>query len=315
MTPVRRVAYAALAFAVVHIIFGAIVRITGSGMGCGDHWPRCQGTFFPSLDRPDLVIELTHRYLAAGLSVTILALVALTIGRSVSADAATGAHREDVRGPALLAAGIVLATALLGAVVVKLELTNKYVIVAHLALAMALVASLVATVLRAGGLGAASVAAGTASARTWRAARAAAVLALVAVVLGGLTAHLPGANSSCRGFPGCGRGMSPAGAGLYVQLAHRAIAFALLAHVVFAARAVRRRGEHVVVVRAATIGVALVALQIVVAAALVELPLPPVLRSLHQAIGTLVWLALFTWAALARRGASATGAPVPVITP
>ena len=315
MTRIRRVAYAALAFAVVHIIFGAIVRITGSGMGCGDHWPRCQGTFFPSLDRPDLVIELTHRYLAAGLSVTILALVALTIGRSVPVDERGGTQREDVRGPSLLAAGIVLATALLGAVVVKLELANKYVIVAHLALAMALVAALAVAVLRAGGMGAASVAAGTVSARTWRAARAAAVLALVAVVLGGLTAHLPGANSSCRGFPGCGRGMSPAGAGLYVQLAHRAIAFALFGHVAFAARAVRRRGENAVVVRAATIGFALVLLQIVVAAALVELPLPPVLRSLHQAMGTLVWLALFMWAALARRGSRATGSPMPGAAP
>lgn len=315
MTRVRRVAYAALAFAVIHIIFGAIVRITGSGMGCGDHWPRCQGTFFPSLERPDLVIELTHRYLAAGLSVTILALVALTFQRSGSGDANVGARREDVRGSALLAAGIVLATALLGAVVVKLELANKYVIVAHLALAMALVAALAVTVLRAGGLGAASVGAGTVSGRTWRAARVAAVLALMAVVLGGLTAHLPGANSSCRGFPGCGRGMSPAGVGLYVQLAHRAIAFALFAHVAFAAFALRRRSEHPVVVRAAMLGVILVALQIAVAAALVELPLPPVLRSLHQAMGTLVWLALFTWAVLARRGSSDAGSPMPGTAP
>lgn len=303
MTTLRRLGYAALAFAVVHIIFGAIVRITGSGMGCGDHWPRCRGTFFPPLDRPDLVIELAHRYLAAGLSVTILALVVLAIRRP-AADPADGASRgEDVRGPALLAAGIVLAAALLGAVVVKLELGNKYVIVAHLALAMALVGALAVAVLRAGGLGARSVTAGTASARTWQAAWIAAALALLAVVLGGLTAHLPGANSACRGFPGCGRGMAPAGTGLYVQLAHRAIAFALFAHMAFAWLAVRRRHEHPVVVRAASLGFALVAAQIAVAAALVELPLPPVLRSLHQALGTLVWLALFTWAALARRGA------------
>ena len=41
--PVRRAAYAALAVSLVHIIFGAIVRISGSGMGCGDHWPTCYG--------------------------------------------------------------------------------------------------------------------------------------------------------------------------------------------------------------------------------------------------------------------------------
>ena len=41
--PVRRAAYIALFVALVHIVFGAIVRISGSGMGCGDNWPKCYG--------------------------------------------------------------------------------------------------------------------------------------------------------------------------------------------------------------------------------------------------------------------------------
>ena len=56
---VRRAAYVTLFVALVHIIFGAIVRITGSGMGCGDHWPKCYGRWFPPLDRPDLARLIT----------------------------------------------------------------------------------------------------------------------------------------------------------------------------------------------------------------------------------------------------------------
>src|SRR3712207_2247278 len=78
MPTLRRLSLAALAIAFAHLVFGGIVRITGSGMGCGDHWPKCHGAWFPPLDRPDLVIELTHRYLAVLLigSLVLLAVAA-----------------------------------------------------------------------------------------------------------------------------------------------------------------------------------------------------------------------------------------------
>ena len=50
-----------LAVAVLHIMFGAVVRISGSGMGCGDPWPQCNGAWFPPMDQPTLVLEWTHR--------------------------------------------------------------------------------------------------------------------------------------------------------------------------------------------------------------------------------------------------------------
>ena len=61
-------------------------------------------------------------------------------------------------------------------------------------------------------------------------------------------------------------------------------------------------------VRAARAALALIGLQIAIAAALVEMGLPPVLQSLHQAVGTLVWLAVVTLAALAARSAGAAAA-------
>src|SRR3954469_3187289 len=71
---IRRVAIFALVVAVIHVVFGAIVRISGSSMGCGDNWPKCYGYWFPPFSRPDLVVEVSHRYLASILTLTVLSL-------------------------------------------------------------------------------------------------------------------------------------------------------------------------------------------------------------------------------------------------
>src|SRR3712207_5329965 len=81
MTTLRRLAYAALGVAFLHVVFGAIVRISGSGMGCGDHWPKCYGYWFPPFSRPDLVIEVLHRYFAATLITVVLALLGVAVAR------------------------------------------------------------------------------------------------------------------------------------------------------------------------------------------------------------------------------------------
>jgi cytochrome c oxidase assembly protein subunit 15 len=75
MQSLKRLSLAALILAFAQIVFGGIVRITGSGMGCGDHWPKCLGEWFPPHDRVDLIIEITHRYLALGLSLVIVWLL------------------------------------------------------------------------------------------------------------------------------------------------------------------------------------------------------------------------------------------------
>ena len=56
--------------------------------------------------------------------------------------------------------------------------------------------------------------------------------------------------------------------------------------------------------KAARVALALVVLQVIVAASMVLMTLPPVLRSLHEAVGVSVWLGTFAFAYLARRAAS-----------
>lgn len=293
MITLRRIAYLALLLAFMQIVFGAIVRISGSGMGCGDHWPSCMGHFFPPLDRPDLIIEVTHRYIAAAVTLSIVTLLALAYlhrhERGVSG-------RGGVLRAAGLAAVLVLVAAVFGAITVKLSL-DPYVIVTHLAIAMTLLAVLSMAVLRTGGWG--FDAAVVASARTYRAARVAAVMAFLVLVLGALTANIAGANVACQGFPGC-RTVAVHGTPLYIQITHRVLAFLLLFHTFGMVMALRRRGESALIRLGARMSAGVVLLQIAVAAILVETHLPPVWRSVHQAIGTLVWLTIFTFAALAK---------------
>src|SRR5204863_3579683 len=75
MRTIRTIGYVALLLGFAQVVFGAIVRISGSGMGCGDHWPDCYGAFTPTHDAATLLVEISHRYGAAALSIAIVALV------------------------------------------------------------------------------------------------------------------------------------------------------------------------------------------------------------------------------------------------
>lgn len=49
------------------IVWGAFVRATGSGAGCGDHWPLCNGEVLPRAESVETLIEFSHR-LTSGLA-------------------------------------------------------------------------------------------------------------------------------------------------------------------------------------------------------------------------------------------------------
>src|SRR5918999_1887113 len=126
MTLTRRLAYLALVLAYAQIVFGAVVRITDSGMGCGDHWPKCNGLWFPPLANTELVIEITHRWIALGLLVAILALLVAAYVRR--GEPGIGG-RGGVLRMATIAAFLWIAPAILGAITVWLELPPLVVVV------------------------------------------------------------------------------------------------------------------------------------------------------------------------------------------
>lgn len=57
----RRLVRVTLFLTVGVIVYGAWVRITGSGAGCGEHWPTCGGEIVPRAPAAETVIEFTHR--------------------------------------------------------------------------------------------------------------------------------------------------------------------------------------------------------------------------------------------------------------
>jgi heme A synthase len=116
-TATRRFAVLTLAYTVFVILFGAVVRITGSGAGCGQHWPTCHGNIAHLPQTVETAIELTHRVTSGLALVVVLGLCFVTF-------------RDEARGsPARrLAFGAVLLRlleALIGAGLVLLALVGK----------------------------------------------------------------------------------------------------------------------------------------------------------------------------------------------
>jgi heme a synthase len=299
MKAVRRLSLAALVVACLHLIFGAIVRISGSGMGCGDHWPKCYGYWFPPFSRPDLVVEVSHRYLASILvfAVGSLAVVAFLRRDEPGVGGRGGALRSSVGS---LAA--VLFAAILGGVTVKLG-NAPWATVAHWLVAMTLLALVATTAIRVGSLGGASAATQHGTPRTARSSAIAAGLAILAVALGGSTAKFPGAAVGCTTVPMCGPNSAVDTSGVYIQMVHRTFAVLLAVYLLGMGTMLwkRRAEEAPIVIRAAVAALGMVILQLVVASAMILLHLPPMLRSLHEAIGVGIWLSCFVLAYLASR--------------
>ncbi|MES3035937.1 MAG: COX15/CtaA family protein [Gemmatimonadota bacterium] len=308
MSLLRRLAGVSLLAALGHVIFGGFVRISGSGMGCGDHWPKCYGYWFPPLDRPDLVIEVFHRYFAASLSTVVAVFLLMAFLRRGERGVA-GAG--GVLRSAMLAFGIVVIAATLGAVTVNYR-NEWWATLAHKAVAMSLLATLSVAWMRAGGLPSLlTVTDRPVSDKTIRATTVAAVLALLTVMMGGMVAKWTGAAVACAGFPLCGDG-SLGGAAQHIQLTHRVLAYLTAAHVLLMAALLRRRKEHRTITSLASLTDLTVLLQIVLGATMVLGGFPVVIRSLHQATGVLLWVLTLTLTYAARRAKHppAEGAPV-----
>ena len=68
-------AWGVLGYLLLVILWGAFVRATGSGAGCGAHWPLCNGEVIPRAPEIETLIELSHRITSAFAGVLIIILV------------------------------------------------------------------------------------------------------------------------------------------------------------------------------------------------------------------------------------------------
>lgn len=104
---------AGLFYTLLVILFGAVVRITGSGAGCGQHWPTCQGEVAHLPQSVETLIEFSHR-LTSGLSMLLVGGLTWLSFRRFGA-----AHL--VRRAAVVTCVLIVVEALIGAALVLLR--------------------------------------------------------------------------------------------------------------------------------------------------------------------------------------------------
>lgn len=109
-------AWFVLVYNVAVILWGAYVRATGSGAGCGGHWPLCNGDVLPRAPAFETLIEYSHRIMS-GLSLILVVLLLYWAWRLFR-------RGDRVRKGALTSAFLILLEALIGAGLVLFDLVG-----------------------------------------------------------------------------------------------------------------------------------------------------------------------------------------------
>lgn len=113
----RRLSLANVIFTVIVILWGAVVRATSSGAGCGDHWPKCDGEIIPTSFTVAKAIEFTHRTMT-GLWLIPIAIVFVWAIRNLP-------RTSIVRKGATVAAAMGIVECLIGAWLVLAKLVGQ----------------------------------------------------------------------------------------------------------------------------------------------------------------------------------------------
>jgi cytochrome c oxidase assembly protein subunit 15 len=297
-------AWIVLAYTVGVVLWGAYVRATGSGAGCGGHWPLCNGVVIPRNPQVSTIIELTHR---ASSGLALLFVVALAWWafrawpRGSRVRLAASLSLAFMVMEALLGAGLVL----LGLVARNPSLTRAVAGALHLANTYLLLASLALTAWWAGG----------GEAIRWRRGRR--MLALVAGIVGMILLSMTGAVAALGDtlFPSSSLHAalssdfaSTAHVLIRLRVLHPVLAVVVATMLLGAARLTARRGAGRHTIRLTTLLVGLVAIQVVIGVANLALLAPVWLQLVHLGLSDAVWitLVLLTASVMTRQGPEPT---------
>ena len=287
-------AWAVLIVNLVVILWGAIVRATGSGAGCGSHWPLCNGEVVPRAPAVATLIEFGHR-ISSGIALLLIGGLVIGAWRSYPRG-----HR--VRRGAALSAAFIVSEALIGAGLVLLEhvagdasLARGYWVGGHLLNTFLLVAALTLTAWWASGGPPLQL-------RRQGPAGAALAVALLAVLLLGVSGAVTALGDTLFRAATLAEGKALTFSGtapLFVRLRiwHPTLAIAVgVALAVAAALAARTRPS---VRPLAVTLMGLYAAQLALGVANVELMAPIGVQIAHLLLSDLIWIALVLLAARA----------------
>jgi len=296
------------------VAWGAYVRATGSGAGCGRHWPLCDGVVVPRAQTVQMAIEFTHR-VTSGIS--LLAVVGL-LGWAMRLYPRGHRVRRGAWGVMIL----IVTEALLGAGLVLFELVadnasmvRAFSMVAHLTNTFLLIGALTLT---------AWWASGGAGLRMRQPLTRALLVGLASVLLVGGLGAIAALGDTLFPAASFAEGLrqdfsSTVHPLVALRKYHPLAAIAAAVYLVALALTVRRRSRSADVALFSRALVALVLVQLLVGAVNVRLAAPVSMQLVHLMLADLVWIALvlFSAAALAveERVPAASPRPAPALRP
>jgi heme A synthase len=298
----ERLAWGVLGYTILVVLFGAVVRITGSGAGCGQHWPTCQGEIIHLPRTLATAIELSHR-LTSGISLILVVALAVVARRRFVAG-------HPVRFFSTAAVVLMIVESLVGAALVLLRLVGEN---GSAARAAVMSVHLVNTSLLAGSIALTAWTARHAVPRRWLPscpldwALVASLLAALAVsVTGAITAlgdTLYPVHTESDVATRIAADHTPTATLIErLRAVHPLVAFAgavLFVVVAWKTREIRPRPE---VIRGANLVIALVFAQVTAGVTNILLSAPGWMQVIHLAIATCLWLSLVVFYATAMAG-------------
>ena len=305
-------AWAVVAINLVVIVWGGFVRATGSGAGCGSHWPLCNGQVIPRAPTTEMLIEFSHR-ISSGIALLSVVVLLIWAYRAY-------ARGHAVRRGAAVAMALMVVEALIGAGLVLLEYVAYNVSVArawwmagHLLNTFLLMAALSLTAWWASGGQPLRLRGQGAGQRTT-------VWLLGGALAGLLVLGMSGAVTALGDTLVLGGGISPDEspivAGLVgMRIYHPLIAFVVGALVAAAAWIVHARRPGVAARRIAVFILAVYALQLLLGALNVALKAPVWIQMLHLLLSNLIWVGVVLLAAAALGSEVQEGTTAPAARP
>ena len=287
----RRLAWFTLGYTVLVILWGGVVRASGAGAGCGDHWPFCNGEVIPTNPALNTIVEFAHR-VTSGLALPLVLVLAWQAFRVAPRGDRRGAA---VRKAAVASVAFMVLEAALGAGLVLFEYVAYN---PSFARAVWMAAHLVNTLLLLGALTLVAwwASGGSVPARVAPARAVAVGAALVAV----LVLAMGGAVTALGDTLVIGGGLDPAldpvvATLVGLRLFHPAMAFVALAVIAGSVWQARGSGQAVVSRGMAVLG--LFVAQMGVGALNVALNVPVWMQIVHLFVTDVIWIALVIWAA------------------
>ncbi len=283
-----RFAWCVLAYNLPVILWGAYVRVSFSGDGCGASWPTCNGQFIPDQMATPMAIEFTHRLSTSLDTFLVLALVGWAF--------VAFRKRHPVRRYAIYSLVFLLIEALLGAGLVLFRLVAKnesagraWYLSTHLTNTMLLLAALTITAWAAYG--------GTERLRL-RDAPKPILLGLAIAIVVSITGAITALGDTLFPASSLNAGMqqdfaSTSGMLLRLRVLHPLIALVGAAYIVWIAAAILRRSAVAVATsRAAMLVISITIVQLAVGMVNLALLAPLAMQLTHLLIADLVWISL-----------------------